>query len=591
MEKKTVLAIVLICLVLGISTFYQMKFVLPGSIEKIEQQKIEENKVAEEAVPDTKVEVVDLPAVETNVAAEEVTIETNVIRARFSSRGGDLISYELLNYKDNGQPIQMVDNLTDTNRAFGIALGRDVNIINEVFNVKKIDDYTVGFYRTISLKDSSGKVSDFILSKKYAFKPDDYLFQLTVHIDGSENFKGLNIDNLAYSLRTSPQIGPRYSQKNNRYESRTFMSLSNGKKKRENLAGGQIKEFEKPFSWTSVAGKYFETIVAPSFTNFEKVFYSMQYGADKEYSDSQLYLARNPITESSCTDIYNIYIGPRTEKFLKLYNNADDNAWGLSGLQLNESMETTSFLTWLEVFLKWLMQLIYDLIHNWGVSIIIVTILIKIALYPLTRKSSISTLKMQEIQPRMQAIQEKYKGNPEKLNVEMAKMYKETGYNPASGCLPILIQIPLLMAVYNLFNNYFEFRGACFIPGWIDDLSVGDSIHTFGFNLPIFGNQLRLLPIIYVVSQLFYNKISQAMNAGAASQNAKSMKIMTYGMSIFFFFIFYNAPAGLLIYWTVQNFMTLFQQVAINRLMAKKKAEMASVKKNLRIPVKNKKKR
>ncbi|MDR1748103.1 MAG: membrane protein insertase YidC, partial [Spirochaetaceae bacterium] len=145
-----------------------------------------------------------------------------------------------------------------------------------------------------------------------------------------------------------------------------------------------------------------------------------------------------------------------------------------------------------------------------------------------------------------------------------AKLYKEAGANPMSGCLPLLIQFPLIIAMYNLFNNYFEFRGAMFIPGWIPDLSMGDSIYTFGFDIPFLGNKLRLLPIIYVFSQLIYGKVTQT--PGSAQQNS-TMKIMMYGMPLFFFFIFYNAPSGLLLYWTFSNFLTMIQQIIINKAM------------------------
>jgi YidC/Oxa1 family membrane protein insertase len=182
---------------------------------------------------------------------------------------------------------------------------------------------------------------------------------------------------------------------------------------------------------------------------------------------------------------------------------------------------------------------------------------------------------MQEVQPRMTEIQTKYKNNPEKMNQEMAKLYQETGYNPVSGCLPMLIQLPLLIAMFNLFNNYFEFRGAMFIPGWIPDLSVGDSVYTLNFNLPLIGNQIRILPVIYLISQLIYGKFSSATTAGA---NAAQMKIMMYAMPICFFFVFYSAPSGLLIYWTISNVLTLVQQIFLNKIKNAKQAEMDAKK-------------
>jgi YidC/Oxa1 family membrane protein insertase len=195
-------------------------------------------------------------------------------------------------------------------------------------------------------------------------------------------------------------------------------------------------------------------------------------------------------------------------------------------------------------------------------------------MFPFTRKQSLSTLKMQEIQPKIQAVQEKYSDNPQKQQEMLAKVYQEAGYNPMSGCLPMIVQFFVLFAMYNLFNNYFEFRGASFIPHWIDDLSVGDSVYTLKVNIPFIGNHIRILPLIYLASQLFYGKITN--NGGAAPSSTKmQMNLMMYGMPILFFFIFYNAPSGLLLYWTVSNIIQMVQQIVINNLMKKKKAELA----------------
>jgi len=232
-------------------------------------------------------------------------------------------------------------------------------------------------------------------------------------------------------------------------------------------------------------------------------------------------------------------------------------------------VESSGILGPLEVVLKWLMEFFYNIIPNWGVSIIILTVLMRIVLFPLTKKSSESTLKMQELQPKIQEIQAKYKDNSAKMNEEMAKFYQSAGYNPMSGCLPLLIQFPLIFAMYNLFNNYFEFRGALFIPGWIPDLSQGDSLMLLPFTVPFLGwTDLRVLPVIYVISQLLFGKVTQTPTS---SQQNASMKMMMYGMPIFFFFIFYNAPAGLLIYWTFSNILTLGQQLVINKMMHSKK--------------------
>jgi len=150
----------------------------------------------------------------------------------------------------------------------------------------------------------------------------------------------------------------------------------------------------------------------------------------------------------------------------------------------------------------------------------------------------------------------------------MAEFYKKEGYNPLSGCMPLLIQFPLIIAMFNLFNNHFELRGAMFIPGWIPDLSAPESIFNFApLNIPFIGSDLRLLPIIYVASQLLYGKFTQTPDQQSNSQ----MKIIMYVMPLVFFFIFYSAPSGLLVYWIATNVLTIVQQMIINKMIARKK--------------------
>ncbi|MGL4986388.1 MAG: membrane protein insertase YidC [Treponemataceae bacterium] len=577
MTKNYIIAGLLSLLVIMGSSFLQLKFFPPPPPQEFqasEQDNVQSQKAVENlSITDSSIPKVETLLQEENVKEETVTIETDLVRVVFTNRGGDIISYELLDHLDKGSPVQMADNITRSNRAFSIAFGDfSTAITNELFTVRRINQNSVGFFKTFSTKSSDNKDINFTLVKQYTFKPTDYLFQLDVIVTGEDDFAGLRFDNSAYTLRTPPQIGPHFDKKKDRYESRTFMSYLNDKKKKQTLNDGQIKSYDSFFEWTGVTGKYFATLVVPPANSVAKVVYSTQVETN-DYANAQSMLVRSPISQQKNQDTYYIYMGPKTESSLSKYNNAHDNEWDLSALRLNESIDSTGILSWLEAILKLIMEMFYKIIPNWGVSIILLTILLKIAMYPLTKKSSISTLKMQELQPRMQEIQTKYKGEPEKMNAEMAKLYQETGYNPLSGCLPLIIQFPLIFAMFNLFNNYFEFRGAMFIPDWIPDLSQGDSVYAFESPVNLFFWQIsdiRILPVIYVISQLLFGKFTQT---SASTQNNPSMKIMMYGMPLFFFFLFYDAPSGLIIYWTVSNILQLVQQVTINKFMHRKKKE------------------
>ncbi len=591
MEKNTIWAIVLSTLVIVVFSFIQ--------INSMQQVPVAENVTAESTT-----EVVNTPVVVAaeqvseidttslpDVKEEEIVINTDLISVTLTNKGGDVISYKLLEHKDGENYVNMVDNVSETNRAFSIALGNESNsIINELFYVEKKDANTVRFSRPYTLKNADGSVSNFTLIKQYSFMPGEYVFKLDIYIQGSDSMNGLNISNSAYTLRSAPQIGPYYDRKRDRYENRTFQSFTGEKSKTQTLSDGQTKDYTDSFTWTGVTGKYFALLISPvsSSTIISKAVYSTKEEIT-DYANAQNMLVRVPILQNSVQDTYYIYAGPRTESSLKRYNNAAENGWSIANMKFDYSLQSSGILSWLEIALKWIMGIVYKLIPNYGVSILIMTLLLRLALFPLTKKSSVSTIKMQEIQPKMKEIQEKYKDNKEKLNMEMAKFYKEAGYNPLMGCLPLLIQFPIIIAMFNLFNNYFEFRGAMFIPGWIPDLSVGDSVYTLGFNLPLLGNQIRILPLIYLASQFIQGMITNAANPGA---QGKSMKITFYIMYVVFFFMFYNAPAGLLLYWTFSNILMMGQQVIINNMMKKKRAELEAAKANERpVFIPNKKKK
>jgi YidC/Oxa1 family membrane protein insertase len=289
------------------------------------------------------------------------------------------------------------------------------------------------------------------------------------------------------------------------------------------------------------------------------------------FQTNSLAISRPAIKLSKQTDAYYFFFGPKTNAELAKYDYADRNAFKRNGLKLEEAMDNSNILGWLESILKFCLNMFYKLIPNYGIAIILVTILVKVVFFPLTRKGSISSARMQELQPKMQEIQAKFKGNPQKLNQEMAEFYKREGYNPMSGCLPLLIQFPLFIAMYNLFNNHFDLRSASFIPGWIFDLSQPESIFSFPtISLVVWQiSAIRVLPVIYLGSQLLYGRFTQTSTPG---QSATQMKIMMYGMPIFFFFILYDVPSGLLIYWISTNILSIVQQVAINDFLKKRKA-------------------
>lgn len=589
MDKNTVWALILSLLVMVGAFFVNIKFIKPRQDAARQQQQIElaqkeaeQKKKVEEAnkqvstLPSENQEETITPASET-----DLTITTDKVKVLFSQKGGDIVSYQLLEHfdKDTGKGVQMADNISEFNRAFALSFGDSSGVmLNEMFNVKKEGPNDIGFYRTYDIKDSSGVSHKYLIGKHYSFKENEYVFKFDVTVKPLDGARELDVNGAAYTIRTSPQIGPHFDRKKNRNEVREILEFYNNKRFSKDIQG---KTYDRPFEWAGVGGKYFAILIKPQ--NVENISSVVKTSAAVEngYGNSQIFLTRLPLKNGISTDEFYVYIGPRSENELIKYNLADKNKWGILNAKFNQALKTTGVFSLVEMLLKWALEKIHIFIHNWGLAIIALTVILKILLFPLSKKSAIGTLKMQEIQPKMQAIQAKYRDNPQKLNEETAKLYKESGYNPVSGCLPMILQMFILFALYNVFNNYFEFRGASFIKGWIDDLSEGEYIWSWKREIPLLSsfsqNKLRLLPIIYTLSQLVTGKITQYGGAGTA-QSQSQMKFMMYGMPILFFFILYNVPSGLLIYWIVSNVLQMVQQLLINSYMKKKRLELVTDK-------------
>jgi len=517
---------------------------------------------------------------QTNISADSgpeweqrVTIDTELLTVVFSSAGGDVVSWKLKDHKDNDGFVEMVLSGNNEAHAFTVAFGGlNAQPLSSLFYVNRVSEYSVEFYRDFSIPGN--EAAQFRLTKRYDFKPKDYMFELTISLDGGYTVPGFNFGGSAYTLSFGPQIGPQFEKLDNRYDYRQYITFNNGKRKVEKA--GEAAIISTNPKWAAISGKYFTCIAIPLLAQYDINFSEKPEPGIS--SASRLNIVRPVLNSPRAIDIYRFYLGPINQEALNIYNNGN-NGFGLIDMQFIEIANNrgmfSSVLGPLEKFLKWLLLIIYKLVPNYGVAIILLTLLVKILFFPLTKKSSEATLRMQSVAPKIKELQEKYKDNRQKLNIEMAELYKKEGYNPLSGCLPMLLQIPIFFAMYNLFNNHFDLRGAEFISGWIPDLSLPESTYNFpaGFRLPILGwTALRLLPFIYLGSQLLYGKITQTPDQKANSQ----MKMMLYVMPIVFFFILYNVPSGLLIYWIFSNLFTMVQQLAINKYLAPRRAAAAA---------------
>jgi len=295
--------------------------------------------------------------------------------------------------------------------------------------------------------------------------------------------------------------------------------------------------------WGAVRTKYFLAAMIPD--SAPSVGSSMESRRDSLYTGkfppNRLGVSlRLPLVEGAPSTPIRLFVGPLDIKVLK---------------EIDPTLTKTMNWGWSVIapFSKailWGLRNLYAIIPNYGICIIIFSIVIKLLIWPLTHKSAVSMAGMQRIQPKITEMKEKYKNDPQRLNKEMMKLYKEEKINPMGGCLPMLLQLPLLYALFIVFRSTIEFRQAPFF-GWITDLSMPDVVWTMPFSIPLYGNQFAILPWLMAISTYYQSK---------STITDPNQKLMIYMMPVMML-VFFNAfPSGYNLYFTLFNVWTVVQQ-------------------------------
>ena len=586
MDRNTILAIVLSVIVITVGMTLQTAFMEPPA-------------AVPEATVETEVIADGQPAVSSGSVFSVVgdiadsssfSVATDNFEVTFNPAGGTISSIKTLKHLENGNPVELLFKDSDDPDAMMLYFGAGkADPIDDVFSWKKEVAADGSMQRVIFSRDyEAGDGGRFTLEKTYYIpNSDEYMIRLDVRAftpDGSV----LPLD--GYTISLGPQVGPAFQSIGSNYDYRRvevkYADSGDKENAKFNRDGLFVQDDEEAVKWAAISGKYFAFILIPDGVGVQASAEQHMYETGVTQEDTIFY-TRGYEAASEISDTYYLYAGPKVDSNLSIYDNAQDNVFGISGLELADVIDG-NWLSWLEAILKWILQLFYRLIPNYGVAIILLTILIKLLLQPIAKKGMDSTAKMSALSPKIEEIRQRFPDNPEAQNAAMAKLYKEEGINPMGSCIPMLVQFPIFIALYGLLNTNFDLRGSMFIPGWIPDLSIPDTIYTLPFAIPLLGSQIHLLPILYTFSMIFSMKITQSTST--AGSQAGMIKFMTYGMPIIFFFVMYNAPSGLLLYWSTVNVISIGQQVLVNRKkkgvyaqeIAEKDAEKAAKKKGRR---------
>lgn len=542
-NKNLILAMVLMLAVwLGFSFFFpstpknQNPAVESSAAKSVVVNEVQEQPVntplVVEAKKDAAVDSVSVQPTETLLPAREIVVETDKYQAVFTTQGARLTSFKLKDYKataDKNSPlVQMHESgplrysTLRTTGSEGFLLSEDANFettSSGIVEVAKNDQVKIRFQHVTA--------NGMQYVKTFLVRGDEYMIDTGIELYNTTATPMRGTINLALVQRWDDSL---------KADSYSFSGPATlVKDKIDDVDVDDLKEgpvvYTKDIVWTSFQTKYFLSVVVPGEKTVEKIQVSRNGDAIENLLETPYFTLQGG--ERRQLD-YLVYIGPKEPQPLKA-----------AGHQL-EKVVSFGFFNLLAQPLFVVLTFFYGFFKNYGVAIILLTVLIKIIFWPLTHKSYSSMKSMQKLQPEMQKLRDKFKNDKERLNKEMMALYKTHRVNPLGGCLPMLVQIPVFFALYQVLLNSIALRHAPF-AFWLMDLSAKDPYY--------------ITPLLMGASMF----VQQKMTPTTADPMQAKIFMM---MPIVFTFMFLNFPSGLVIYWLVNNLLTILQQYFIHRKAA-----------------------
>jgi YidC/Oxa1 family membrane protein insertase len=525
MEKRVVVAVVLTFLVLVLYQYFLTPPPPPTQVRQVTQKTDTSASKPSTAEPVT-VKPQVMPAEE-----KEIRVETALYSAVFTTRGGTLKAYSIKQYKNKtGENVSLLNN-PGTKPPLGIGSKDYFELSNTNFAIT-----VPGGGASLNL--DSGKPSGSLIfeynnagvavKRTYTFKHDSYAIDIKDEVSGLNDYwittgTDFGIHDVS---DTSVHAGPVVLKDTDRIE----FDL----KKLD-----EVHSFRDGLKWIAQEDKYFFASLVPATPVEEAKVWKEKESAVVAFR------------AKSGTNSFILYAGPKEYDHLKTLG---------AGL---EHIVDFGFFSIIAIPLFWLLKLFYGFIGNYGWAIILLTIIVRIPFIPLVNKSQSSMKKMQEIQPRLAEVREKYKKDPKKMQLEIMEIYKKHKVNPVGGCLPILLQIPVFFALYKILLLAIELRSAPFML-WIKDLSAPDTL--FGHipaSIPLIGGfAVGPLPIVMGITMIIQQKMTPT------SLDPRQNQIMMI-MPVVFTFLFLNFASGLVLYWLMNNIFSIAQQFYANKKLAK----------------------
>ena len=514
-------------------------------------------------------------------------IRTPRYEIEMSNLGGGPVKYTLFNYNTwDQQPVQMLRDTLHSAYSLGFLSAQNYNIetnelvfepLNEPGAIELENSESVSIGYRLNLPNDAQIIFTYTFhASQYAFDLDVQLINMEQHISGT------HVD---FGWTSALNLTERdfYQDAEN---TEAFVYLGGGTEKFQLTEEGEGEQhFNGTIDWVMTKTRFFGQFIKPVTHSSAATLRGEITGSPEEEATVHRYsvfiqsnFMQNPVLS------YELFAGPLQYYDLREY---DDNAYDV--IEIGYAL-----IRWFaDPLVRYLVIPFFAFgsmfINNYGILIILFGVIIKVVLFPLTQKSFKSMAAMRELQPQMKEIQEKYKDDPQKQQKETIALYRKAKVNPLGGCLPMLLQFPILITLFFFFQNSMIIRQQSFL--WANDLSAPDYILDLPFTIPLLGDQLAGFVLFMSAAMFLQSKISGGMSAGAAPSGGPNMKVFMYIIPFVLLFVFNNFASGLSLYYLVYNVLSIAQQALINKQIGKNKPEEAEDKSNNKHKKKRKKKK
>jgi len=546
-------------------------------------------KIKEKSKPVEKITVKQ--KIEKSEKRDTIWAETETIIAGISELGARIVSLKMKEYRHNhiagvvidsahqgsnyveiitekspGGAGMMINNVSYDSLLFSV----ESNIKGKKTLVKKGDEAAISFVT----KDALGNM----VEKQFSFKGDGYTIGLKVKNNLLNNSRlTISWPSGIVGNEDKKSLYQTEDRKAHYFDGQNVQHLQFNKPYKEEVSGF--------FRWLGVSSKYFFVAIIADTNNDAdlKIIAFDEYsteGKDGKKNKKINYSISYQLTEQGNEAQFCFYTGPsKAEELYNKHLKFEKILFPVLGWT-KYFFWADRWFPWLAEFVLWLLLVLYRLTRDYGVSILLLTILTRLVTYPLTQSSMKSMSRMKDLQPKINVLRQKHKSNPSKMNQEIMALYKKEGVNPLNpGCLPMFLQMPVFIALFVVLRKAIELRGAATIMvPWIHDLSLPESLFSFEKllpnGIPIYGSNFAVLPIVMAILTYFQNKMTI---------KDPNQKMMIYFMPVFMLVLFNNFPSGLVLYWTSSSALGLVQQYYTDK---KRRKNAALVKSTLSSQVK-----